>query len=98
MYEENIVSTEGASTAGVIQELTQQAKANNETAENISQRLQDLRLRLIGPTDLDGQKESLDSPVPTPVRAEIEVLGDALERARRIQEEILSNLVQLERL
>ncbi len=85
-----------ARAIGAIGEITNTANARIETARQISQRLQDLRRRLVG--DIDTNKAVGTTDVPTPVRAEVEELASTMDVLREIFEETLNDLAALERL
>lgn len=86
-----------ARTVGAIGEITRTVNTRISTAREISQRLQDLRRRLVG--DIDSDENKKGSPdVPTPVRAEVEELGCTVDALRDIFEEMLNDLAALERL
>lgn len=84
-------------TMGAINEIAHTANIRIDTARNIAQRIHDLRQRLVGDNEFDANKECAPD-APTPVRAEVEELGHTMEVLRKILEETMNDLSQLERL
>lgn len=82
---------------GAINGIAQTANARIDTARNISQRLRELRLRLVGDNEDDINKDC-GADAAKPVRAEVEELQYTMEVMRQILEETLNELSQLERL
>ena len=81
---------------GIIKEIVLTVEAHISTARDISQRLQDLRGRLIGDKCEETEKSDIDGP--TPVLSETEELSERLDVMRKIMEESLNDLAALERL
>ena len=79
---------------GVINEIKQRANERLDFARNVSQRIQDLRIRLIGHVPEECEAET-DPKAPT---AEVEQLADAVNTMNAVLSEIDRNLGMLERL
>jgi len=90
MSEVGIAQT--AKTVGQINEMTNRSQDRISTARNISQRLQELRVRLIG--GVSEAKETVDAPEP--VRPEIDGLSHDLNILGDILNEIEADLSALE--
>ena len=94
MIENQIAETEKKN--GIIKEIVLTVEAHISTARDISQRLQDLRGRLIGDKCEETEKSVTDGPMP--VLSETEELSERLDVMRQIMEESLNDLAALERL
>ncbi len=81
---------------GIIKEIVMTVEACIGTARDISQRLQDLRGRLIGDKCEETEGNAKDGPVP--VLSETGELTDRLDVMRQVMEESLNDLAALERL
>ncbi len=88
---------EAATAVGAVNGLTQTSRERIDTAENIAIRLRDLRMRLVGESER-GVNEVCGSDAPSPVRSEVEELEHTMEVMRRVLEDAMNELSQLERL
>jgi len=93
MSEVEMAST--AATVGQVHEMSNRAQDRIGTARNISQRLQSLRVRLIGGVGNDASKKEVVSPAE-PVRPEVDDLSHNLNILGDILNEIDSDLQALE--
>ena len=83
---------------GAIKEILAGLDNRIDVARNISRRLQDLRVRLVGDKTPDCVDEKGGTKPPEPVRAEIVELDHSLEILRDILVEVQDNLTSLEQL
>jgi len=84
------------STVGQINKMSNKAQDRIGTARNILQRIQDLRVRLIGGVEEANVKS--DTNAPEPVRPEVDCLSHNIDILGDIFNEIESNLQGLESL
>jgi hypothetical protein len=88
---------EAAQTMGAINEITNTARMRIETAVDISQRLENLRRRLIGESEHDLNK-GVAPDAPAPERSEVEELSEQMDVLRIVLEKTLNDLAKLETL
>ena len=88
----SVVAIGTASVMGQVNEMSSRVQDRINTARNISQRIQDLRVRLIGGT-VEAQ-ETTDAPEP--VRPDVDNLSHSLNVLGSILSEIDTDLQALE--